>query len=141
MAQDGNANLASTDISKKDLNGVLDISADIAFTQGDHDPHNSGQSLISSFHLARQEKARESSWRTRCLEAESSREAMAAKLCELGNMETKFKALQEQHSHLLERQETLLVMLGEKADRVEELESDILEVKRVYRQLADKEFT
>ena len=98
-------------------------------------------SAISSFHANRRARARESSWRTRCLEAEASRESLAAKLCELGIVETKFSALREEHGQLLQRQETLLVMLGEKADRVEELESDILEVKRVYRQLAEREFS
>lgn len=134
-------NLTSREVNDKAVNSMLKLSVGVPSAQGQHESQNNGQSSISSFHLERQAKARESSWRTRCLEAESSREAMAAKLCELGNVETKFNVLQEQHNNLLQRQETLLVMLGEKADRVEELESDILEVKRVYRQLADKEFT
>ena len=100
----------------------------------------SGASAISSFHATRQVRAQESSWRARCLEAEASRENLAAKLCELGTMETKYNALCEEHGQVLQKQETLLVMLGEKANRVEELESDIVEVKRVYRQLAEREF-
>ena len=43
--------------------------------------------------------------------------------------------LEKELGEVKERYETMLEMLGEKTERVEELEGDLLEVKKMYREL------
>lgn len=45
--------------------------------------------------------------------------------------------VEEEHKALSQRHQTTLELLGEKSEQVEELKADILDVKQMYRQLAD----
>ena len=50
--------------------------------------------------------------------------------------EKRLESLETELQEVRERYETTLEMLGEKTERVDELESDIGEVKRMYKELA-----
>ncbi|KIV87589.1 hypothetical protein PV11_03123 [Exophiala sideris] len=52
-------------------------------------------------------------------------------------IETRVKALEKDHADLSQRHQTTLELLGEKSEQVEELKADIVDVKQMYRQLAD----
>ncbi|KAL2438397.1 hypothetical protein ABEF95_008468 [Exophiala dermatitidis] len=52
-------------------------------------------------------------------------------------VETRLKTLEAEYQTLNERHQTTLELLGEKSEQVEELKADILDVKQMYRQLAD----
>ena len=53
------------------------------------------------------------------------------------NVDERLKGLEEEYGGLKERHERALEMLGEKSELVEELRQDVLDVKAMYRQLAD----
>ncbi|KAJ9643747.1 hypothetical protein H2204_001892 [Knufia peltigerae] len=53
------------------------------------------------------------------------------------SIEDRVKALEEEHESLGKRHQTTLELLGEKSEQVEELKADIVDVKQMYRQLAD----
>ena len=53
-------------------------------------------------------------------------------------LEDRLKGLEEEHKGLDERHRTTLELLGEKSEQVQELKADILDVKQMYRQLADQ---
>ena len=53
-------------------------------------------------------------------------------------IEDRLKGLEEEHKDLDERYRTTLELLGEKSEQVEELKADILDVKQMYRQLAEQ---
>ena len=59
---------------------------------------------------------------------------MGSQLSSLQRAHTGMDALREEHSTLLTKQEVLLQLLGEKTEQVDGLESDIAEMKRMYRQ-------
>jgi TATA element modulatory factor len=52
-------------------------------------------------------------------------------------IEERMKVLETDHASLSQRHQTTLEILGEKSEQVEELKADILDVKQMYRQLAD----
>lgn len=52
-------------------------------------------------------------------------------------IEDRMKALEEEHESLSRRHQTTLELLGEKSEQVDELKADIVDVKQMYRQLAD----
>ncbi|EXJ78610.1 hypothetical protein A1O1_09011 [Capronia coronata CBS 617.96] len=52
-------------------------------------------------------------------------------------VEARLDALEKEYQSLNERHQTTLELLGEKSEQVEELKADILDVKQMYRQLAD----
>jgi len=52
-------------------------------------------------------------------------------------IEERLKALEKDHQSLKERHQTTLELLGEKSELVDELKADIMDVKQMYRQLAD----
>jgi TATA element modulatory factor len=52
-------------------------------------------------------------------------------------IEQRLKTLEADHAGLSQRHQTTLELLGEKSEQVEELKADILDVKQMYRQLAD----
>lgn len=52
-------------------------------------------------------------------------------------IEERLKVLEKEHASLSQRHQTTLELLGEKSEQVEELKADILDVKQMYRQLAD----
>ncbi|ETI21262.1 hypothetical protein G647_07607 [Cladophialophora carrionii CBS 160.54] len=52
-------------------------------------------------------------------------------------IEERLRALEKEHASLSQRHQTTLELLGEKSEQVEELKADILDVKQMYRQLAD----
>lgn len=52
-------------------------------------------------------------------------------------VEARLNALEKEYKSLNERHQTTLELLGEKSEQVEELKADILDVKQMYRQLAD----
>ncbi|KAL2419479.1 hypothetical protein ABEF95_009808 [Exophiala dermatitidis] len=52
-------------------------------------------------------------------------------------IEARLKTLETEYQSLNERHQTTLELLGEKSEQVEELKADILDVKQMYRQLAD----
>jgi chromosome segregation ATPase len=51
--------------------------------------------------------------------------------------EQRLNALEKEHQALSQRHQTTLEILGEKSEQVEELKADIMDVKQMYRQLAD----
>lgn len=51
--------------------------------------------------------------------------------------EERLKALEIEHAQVAQRHRTTLELLGEKSEQVEELKADIVDVKQMYRQLAD----
>ncbi|KAE8376286.1 TATA element modulatory factor 1 TATA binding-domain-containing protein [Aspergillus bertholletiae] len=51
--------------------------------------------------------------------------------------DARIQELEKQHTELEERYETTLELLGEKSEQVEELQADIAEVKKIYRELVD----
>ncbi|KIV93416.1 hypothetical protein PV10_04629 [Exophiala mesophila] len=53
------------------------------------------------------------------------------------SIEARLKALEAAHQELTERHKTTLEILGEKSEQVEELKADVVDVKQMYRQLAD----
>lgn len=53
-------------------------------------------------------------------------------------IEERLNALETEHKGLEDRHKTTLEMLGERSEQVEELKADILDVKQMYRQLADQ---
>ncbi|ETN42078.1 uncharacterized protein HMPREF1541_04017 [Cyphellophora europaea CBS 101466] len=53
------------------------------------------------------------------------------------NVAERLKTLEEEYKALSDRYSTTLELLGEKSELVEELKADILDVKQMYRQLAD----
>jgi TATA element modulatory factor len=53
------------------------------------------------------------------------------------NVAERLKALEDEHRGLSDRYQTTLELLGERSEQVEELKADILDVKQMYRQLAD----
>ena len=78
---------------------------------------------------------------TRCLNAEKARDAIATKLVSMGTELTKMQGLaseletmKQKHNNLEKKQNVLLEILGEKTEEVNELNSDIQEMKRMYRQ-------
>ena len=52
-------------------------------------------------------------------------------------IDERLKTLETEHTSLRQRHQTTLELLGEKSEQVEELKADILDVKQMYRQLAD----
>jgi chromosome segregation ATPase len=52
-------------------------------------------------------------------------------------IEERLKALEKDYGEVTQRHRTTLEMLGEKSEQVEELKADIVDVKQMYRQLAD----
>ncbi|KEF55700.1 uncharacterized protein A1O9_08450 [Exophiala aquamarina CBS 119918] len=52
-------------------------------------------------------------------------------------IEERLQALERKHVEVTERHRTTLELLGEKSEQVEELKADIVDVKQMYRQLAD----
>lgn len=52
-------------------------------------------------------------------------------------IEERLKALEKDHADMSQRHQTTLELLGEKSEQVEELKADILDLKQMYRQLAD----
>ncbi|KIY03844.1 uncharacterized protein Z520_00535 [Fonsecaea multimorphosa CBS 102226] len=52
-------------------------------------------------------------------------------------IEKRLEALEKEHAILSARHQTTLELLGEKTEQVEELKADIVDVKQMYRQLAD----
>ncbi|KIW90706.1 uncharacterized protein Z519_08489 [Cladophialophora bantiana CBS 173.52] len=52
-------------------------------------------------------------------------------------IEKRLEALEKEHASLSARHQTTLELLGEKSEQVEELKADIVDVKQMYRQLAD----
>ncbi|KIW64266.1 hypothetical protein PV04_09213 [Phialophora macrospora] len=52
-------------------------------------------------------------------------------------IEERLRTLEKEHASLSQRHQTTLELLGEKSEQVEELKADILDVKQMYRQLAD----
>ena len=52
-------------------------------------------------------------------------------------IEGRLDTLEKEHSGLNQRHQTTLELLGEKSEQVDELKADILDVKQMYRQLAD----
>ncbi|EXJ55705.1 hypothetical protein A1O7_08634 [Cladophialophora yegresii CBS 114405] len=52
-------------------------------------------------------------------------------------IEERLRALEKEHASLSQRHQTTLELLGEKSEQVEELKADILDVKQMYRRLAD----
>ncbi|OAL33266.1 hypothetical protein AYO20_07428 [Fonsecaea nubica] len=52
-------------------------------------------------------------------------------------IEERLEALEKEHASLSARHQTTLELLGEKSEEVEELKADIVDVKQMYRQLAD----
>jgi len=52
-------------------------------------------------------------------------------------IEDRLNALEKDHQSLSQRYQTTLELLGEKSELVEELKADIVDVKQMYRQLAD----
>ena len=52
-------------------------------------------------------------------------------------IEERLTVLEEDHVSLGQRHQTTLELLGEKSEQVEELRADVLDVKQMYRQLAD----
>ncbi len=52
-------------------------------------------------------------------------------------IEERLKVLEKDHVDLGQRHQTMLELLGEKSEQVEELKADVLDVKQMYRQLAD----
>ncbi|OAP62994.1 hypothetical protein AYL99_02221 [Fonsecaea erecta] len=52
-------------------------------------------------------------------------------------IEERLEALEKEHASLSARHQTTLELLGEKSEQVEELKADIVDVKQMYRQLAD----
>ncbi|KAJ9501207.1 hypothetical protein H2202_003001 [Exophiala xenobiotica] len=52
-------------------------------------------------------------------------------------IDDRLRALEKDHEGLSQRHRTTLELLGEKSEQVEELKADILDVKQMYRQLAD----
>jgi len=52
-------------------------------------------------------------------------------------IEDRLKALEKEHESLSQRHQTTLELLGEKSEQVDELKADIVDVKQMYRQLAD----
>jgi archaellum component FlaC len=52
-------------------------------------------------------------------------------------IEERMNALEKEHADISQRHQTTLELLGEKSEQVEELKADILDVKQMYRQLAD----
>ena len=52
-------------------------------------------------------------------------------------VEERLKTLEAEHQSLSQRHQTTLELLGEKSEQVEELKADIVDVKQMYRQLAD----
>ena len=100
-----------------------------------------GAGNISQFHGSRVAQTQQRFLQTRCQEAEAARDRLAAKLVDMGSQlsslqraHTGMDALREEHSTLLTKQEVLLQLLGEKTEQVDGLESDIAEMKRMYRQ-------
>lgn len=53
------------------------------------------------------------------------------------SIEDRLKALETEHAEVSQRHRTTLELLGEKSEQVEELKADIVDVKQMYRQLAD----
>lgn len=53
------------------------------------------------------------------------------------NIEDRLTSLEKEHQSLGKRHQTTLELLGEKSEQVEELKADIVDVKQMYRQLAD----
>lgn len=53
------------------------------------------------------------------------------------NVEERIKVLEKEHEDLSQRHATTLELLGEKSEQVDELKADILDVKQMYRDLAD----
>ncbi|KAK5059728.1 hypothetical protein LTR84_009611 [Exophiala bonariae] len=53
------------------------------------------------------------------------------------SIEERLKALEVEHAQVAQRHRTTLELLGEKSEQVEELKADIVDVKQMYRQLAD----
>ena len=53
------------------------------------------------------------------------------------NIDERIKTLEEEHKDLSERHKTTLELLGEKSELVDELKQDVVDVKAMYRQLAD----
>lgn len=53
------------------------------------------------------------------------------------SIEERLKALEIEHAQVAQRHRTTLELLGEKSEQVEELKADIVDVKQMYRQLAD----
>ncbi|KAI1611093.1 TATA element modulatory factor 1 TATA binding-domain-containing protein [Exophiala viscosa] len=52
-------------------------------------------------------------------------------------LEARLRALEKDQADLSQRHQTTLELLGEKSEQVEELKADIVDVKQMYRQLAD----
>ncbi|KIW21227.1 hypothetical protein PV08_01807 [Exophiala spinifera] len=52
-------------------------------------------------------------------------------------IENRIKTLEGEYESLSKRHQTTLELLGEKSEQVEELKADIVDVKQMYRQLAD----
>jgi len=52
-------------------------------------------------------------------------------------LDERLKVLEADNASLSQRHQTTLELLGEKSEQVEELKADILDVKQMYRQLAD----
>jgi len=52
-------------------------------------------------------------------------------------IEERLTALEKEHAEVTQRHRTTLELLGEKSEQVEELKADIVDVKQMYRQLAD----
>lgn len=52
-------------------------------------------------------------------------------------VDARVQELEKRHAELEERYETTLELLGEKSEQVEELQADIAEVKKIYRELVD----
>lgn len=52
-------------------------------------------------------------------------------------IDERLKALEKEHAEVTQRHRTTLELLGEKSEQVEELKADIVDVKQMYRQLAD----
>ncbi len=52
-------------------------------------------------------------------------------------IDERLKTMELDHKDLTERHKTTLELLGEKSEQVEELKADIMDVKQMYRQLAD----
>ena len=77
---------------------------------------------------------------TRCLEAEKSRDTMSQKLIAMGSSLTKMQGITSsmetmkiKYNNLEKKQDVLLEILGEKTEEVDNLTTDISEMKRMYR--------
>lgn len=70
---------------------------------------------------------------------ESRREVveLMREMDEKRDVATRLASLEAENAGLAKRHQTTLELLGEKSEQVEELRADVLDVKQMYRQLAD----